>query len=137
MNQQLFFILHKSFNLIKGCALAWLTLMKYFDYFSKFNITSEIIRYSFPKIGKHFIGYIPILACFIIIGMTSFGGSQRFASIRDSFASLFSLLLGDSISSITHDIENNGFSKPLAILYIVGFIIIFILSFNNVMIAII
>lgn len=95
------------------------------------------MRYSFPKIGKHFIGYIPVLASFVIVGMTVFGGSQRFATLRDCFATLFSLLLGDSINDITHDIEDNGVSKPIAIIYIVGFIILFILAVNNIMIAII
>ncbi|EAS02783.2 cation channel family transporter (macronuclear) [Tetrahymena thermophila SB210] len=120
-----------------GCSLAWLAILKYFDYFSKFNITADIMRYSFPKIGKHFIGYIPILASFIIVGRTAFGGSQRFATMRDSFATLFSLLLGDSINDITHDLEDNGISRPLAVIYIVSFIILFILAVNNIMIAII
>ncbi|KAL4480634.1 hypothetical protein ABPG73_016535 [Tetrahymena malaccensis] len=120
-----------------GCSLAWLAILKYFDYFSKFNITADIMRYSFPKIGKHFIGYIPILASFIIVGRTAFGGSQRFATMRDSFATLFSLLLGDSINDITHDLEDNGISRLLAVIYIVSFIILFILAVNNIMIAII
>lgn len=120
-----------------GCSLAWLTALKYFDYVSSFNITSELIKRSFPKIGKHFIGFIPILVSFVIIGMTSFGASQRFATMRDSFASLFSLLLGDSIHDIADDIEDNGVSSFMAIIYIISFIIVFMLAVNNIMIAII
>jgi len=69
--------------------------------------------------------------------MTSFGASQRFATMRDSFASLFSLLLGDSIHDIADDIENNGVSSFMAIIYIISFIIVFMLAVNNIMIAII
>ena len=122
---------------LSGCSLAWLTALKYFDYVSSFNITSELIKRSFPKIGKHFIGFIPILASFVIIGMTTFGGSQRFATMRDSFATLFSLLLGDSIHDIENDLADNGISSFLAIIYIIAFIIIFMLAVNNIMIAII
>lgn len=117
--------------------MAWLSSLKYFDYVSKFNITSDVVKKSFPKIGRHFIGFIPILMAFIVVGMTSFGASQRFATFRDTFATLWSLLLGDSIHDITTDIKNNGISPFLAILYSTGFIVIFILSVNNIMVAII
>jgi len=57
--------------------------------------------------------------------------------MRDSFATLFSLLLGDSIHDITDDIGDNGVSSVLGIFYIIFFIIVFMLAVNNIMIAII
>lgn len=137
MSRPSLLLLLDKYSCFTGCAFAWLSSLKYLNFAAEYNMTTDVVHKSFPKIGKHFMGFVPILMAYVIVGLSSFGASQRFATFRDTFATLFSLLLGDSIHDITLDLEENGVSPVLAILYITSFIVIFILSVNNVMVAII
>ncbi len=97
----------------------------------------DVVSGAFPRILVEMIGFIPVLIGFIIIGMTCFGMSYRFATIDMSIITLFSLLLGDSFDDITSDMISNGINKAIAIIYCITFSWTFIFAVHNIWIAII
>lgn len=120
-----------------GCFMAWVSIIHYIKQYGKLGIFVHLIQVGFPRILIESITFVPVAFAFITIGMTFFGWSVRFSSVKMSVVTLYTMLLGDSIQNVIYDLKNNGLSTFLAIIYVISFCWTFMLAVHNLWISII
>ena len=92
-----------------GICLSLLIFIKYLENLGSVSIIYETIKRGLPTSINYLIGVIPVFVGFCIFGKCVFWRSEFFASLKDSVATLFSLLNGDSVYGIFDDLIKINF----------------------------
>jgi hypothetical protein len=83
------------------------------------------------------VWFIPLSACYVVVGVAYFGKSPFFSDVRRGVATLFAMMLGDSFCDITNALAAAAGNRLSAIIFVFSYVFMFMMAVNNVMIAII
>jgi hypothetical protein len=115
-----------------GCITAWIVLFKFLRRYQKMVLLNKVLSMSMPQIIIFMGEFIPMFLAFTIYGNTVFWKVELFSTIRKTIATQMCLLVGDSIDLITLSIaEYHG--TFIAILYVFGFVLLFMQSIHNML----
>lgn len=118
-----------------GCFFAWLYIGRYIEYHGDYATIYETLQRSFPVVLRYLLGTLPIFLGFLFFGMCCFWQSERFASVSQAVISLFSMINGDIIFDVFHELKEINFFLGQAFCYF--FCLIFITIVWNIFISII
>lgn len=128
--------LTRRFSLLGwSCFFTWMSICQYFEFFPAYYTTFSTTQNGLISICKYMISVIPIFTAFMFLGMCLFWQVESFRSPSVSYASLFSMLNGDSIRRTFTDVEEGA--GWLSTLYLYLFIFVFTYIVLNVNITII
>ncbi len=120
-----------------GCFFAYITILKYYEFSKELYIAIDLIRMTFPIVIVAIIGFTPVMIGLIIVGVSSFGLSSKFDSVRNALISLLSLAYGDSINEIVLDTYYPYTKHPFYLAYCAIYIIILTVLFMTLVFAVI
>ena len=124
----------KSLILGLGVFFSWINILKYTNYYQSVFPFTQILAKTLPGIANFFIAFLPIFFCFIIVGITSFCQFEHFESVSQTVSTLFALMTADSISMITQNIHQKGYSNMF---FIFSYVFIFFIAVHSIIVAII
>ena len=112
-----------------GICLSLLLFIKYLENLGSVSIIYETLDRGLSPSIQHLIGVIPVFVGFCLFGKCIFWSSDYFATFKDGFAALFSLLNGDSVYGIFDGVINSDFL--LGTIFCYTFAILFsVICFN-------
>ena len=112
-----------------GICLSLLLFIKYLENLGSVSIIYETLDRGLSPSIEHLIGVIPVFVGFCLFGKCIFWSSDYFATFKDGFAALFSLLNGDSVYGIFDGVINSDFL--LGTIFCYTFAILFsVICFN-------
>jgi hypothetical protein len=88
--------------------LTWFSLMEVLNNQKKFGLIFSVFQTSFKNYTKAFIGYLVIGTAFIVTGTLIFRTSDKYITLTDSFTTIFSLMVGDSVLDFFNDLKAYG-----------------------------
>ena len=118
-----------------GTVFALLIFIKYMDNLGSCSIIFETIKRGVPPSLNYLIGALPVFIGYAMFGICVFWKSEFFATLTDSIASLFSLMMGDSVYFIFDDLINHNYF--LGNIYCYSFCIMFIVIVMNIFLGIV
>mmetsp|Transcript_28350 Transcript_28350/g.69037 ORF Transcript_28350/g.69037 Transcript_28350/m.69037 type:complete len:790 (-) Transcript_28350:141-2510(-) len=119
-----------------GCLAAWLSITQFFESSSTYYVLIATLQSGIPRVGRFFIGILPIFFAYAVFGVTYFSSwSHRFSSMNNACVTLFSLLNGDVIHDVFDDLHAN--SPIVSRIYLYSFLALFIYAVLNIFVAII
>ena len=112
-----------------GICLSLLLFIKYLENLGSVSIIYETLDRGLSPSIEHLVGVIPVFVGFCLFGKCIFWSSDYFATFKDGFAALFSLLNGDSVYGIFDGVINSDFL--LGTIFCYTFAILFsVICFN-------
>ena len=112
-----------------GICLSLLLFIKYLENLGSVSIIYETLDRGLSPSIQHLVGVIPVFVGFCLFGKCIFWSSDYFATFKDGFAALFSLLNGDSVYGIFDGVINSDFL--LGTIFCYTFAILFsVICFN-------
>ena len=118
-----------------GTVLALLIFIKYMDNLGSCSIIFETIKRGVPPSLNYLIGVLPVFIGYAMFGICVFWRSEFFATLTNAIASLFSLMMGDSVYFIFDDLINHNYF--LGNIYCYSFCIMFIVIIMNIFLGIV
>ena len=118
-----------------GICISLLIFIKYLENLGSVSIIYETIKRGLPTSINYLFGVIPVFFGFCIFGKCIFWRSEFFASLKDSVATLFSLLNGDSVYGIFDDLIKINFLIGTVFCY--SFSILFTVIVFNIFLGIV
>mmetsp|Transcript_10034 Transcript_10034/g.15271 ORF Transcript_10034/g.15271 Transcript_10034/m.15271 type:complete len:279 (-) Transcript_10034:836-1672(-) len=92
-----------------GTGLIWLSLMKYLQYSNAFYTLPATMLSAGYQILQAAVSAIPIIVGLAFCCMGFFGASWRFSSIHESIIMLFTIMNGDEVQNIYHNLIGISF----------------------------
>ncbi|CAK5084011.1 unnamed protein product [Meloidogyne enterolobii] len=122
-----------------GALLVYIGLLRYFGFFSQYNILVLTLKKSLPSILRFMVCAIILYSGFLIAGWVVIGPySMKFRTLAQSSEALFSLLNGDDMFATFYTISDaNAAIKLFGTIYIYAFVSLFIYVVLSLFIAII
>ncbi|KAL3080942.1 hypothetical protein niasHS_011393 [Heterodera schachtii] len=122
-----------------GVFLVFFGLLRYFTFFSQYNVIILTLRKSLPSILRFLVCAIIIYCGFLFAGWVIIGPySLKFRTLGESSEALFSLLNGDDMFATFYTIsDDNTIIKLFGTVYIYLFVSLFIYVVLSLFIAII
>ncbi|KAL3084991.1 hypothetical protein niasHS_010060 [Heterodera schachtii] len=122
-----------------GVFLVFFGLLRYFTFFSQYNVIILTLRKSFPSILRFLVGAVILYCGFLFTGWVIIGPySLKFRTLGDSSGALFSLLNGDDMFATFYTIsDDNSIIKLFGTVYIYLFVSVFVYVVLSLFIAII
>ncbi|PAV83780.1 hypothetical protein WR25_24918 [Diploscapter pachys] len=122
-----------------GALLVYVGVLRYFGFFSQYNILILTLKKSLPNILRFMTCAIVLYMGFLIGGWVIIGPySMKFRSLGESSEALFSLLNGDDMFATFYTInDSNTVIKVFGTVYIYIFVSLFIYVVLSLFIAII
>ncbi|ULU02733.1 hypothetical protein L3Y34_002374 [Caenorhabditis briggsae] len=122
-----------------GALLVYVGVLRYFGFFSQYNILILTLKRSAPNIMRFMTCAIVLYAGFLIAGWVIIGPySMKFRTLSESSEALFSLLNGDDMFATFYTInDSNTVIKVFGTVYIYLFVSLFIYVVLSLFIAII
>ncbi|KAJ5072214.1 hypothetical protein M0811_09594 [Anaeramoeba ignava] len=122
-----------------ACLLTLGSMTGYFQWSPKFYFMILTLRQAIPHVLRHLLGTFPIFMGYAFMGTILFGNySQYFATIDQSFLTLFAVLNGDVIrDTFNRTYRKSGLLAVVARIYVYTFICIFMYVWLNIFITII
>ncbi|CAO4371427.1 unnamed protein product [Caenorhabditis nigoni] len=122
-----------------GALLVYVGVLRYFGFFSQYNILILTLKRSAPNIMRFMTCAIVLYAGFLIAGWVIIGPySMKFRTLAESSEALFSLLNGDDMFATFYTInDSNTVIKVFGTVYIYLFVSLFIYVVLSLFIAII
>ncbi|KAL3087967.1 hypothetical protein niasHT_006628 [Heterodera trifolii] len=122
-----------------GVFLVFFGLLRYFTFFSQYNVIILTLRKSLPSILRFLVCAIIIYCGFLFAGWVIIGPySMKFRTLGESSEALFSLLNGDDMFATFYTIsDDNTIIKLFGTVYIYLFVSLFIYVVLSLFIAII
>ncbi|MFH4976471.1 hypothetical protein AB6A40_003180 [Gnathostoma spinigerum] len=122
-----------------GALLVYVGVLRYFGFFSKYNILILTMKKSLPNILRFLSCATVLYTGFLIAGWVIIGPySLKFRTLGKSSEALFSLLNGDDMFATFFTInDSNAFVKMFGTIYIYVFVSLFIYVVLSLFIAII
>ncbi|KAF7635170.1 PKD_channel domain-containing protein [Meloidogyne graminicola] len=122
-----------------GALLVYIGLLRYFGFFSQYNILVLTLKKSLPSILRFMVCAIILYSGFLIAGWVVIGPySMKFRTLSQSSEALFSLLNGDDMFATFYTISDaNAAIKLFGTIYIYAFVSLFIYVVLSLFIAII
>ncbi|CCD63608.1 Polycystin cation channel PKD1/PKD2 domain-containing protein [Caenorhabditis elegans] len=122
-----------------GALLVYVGVLRYFGFFSQYNILMLTLKRSAPNIMRFMTCAIVLYAGFLIAGWVIIGPySMKFRTLAESSEALFSLLNGDDMFATFYTInDSNTVIKVFGTVYIYLFVSLFIYVVLSLFIAII
>ncbi|CAL2038097.1 unnamed protein product [Caenorhabditis brenneri] len=122
-----------------GALLVYVGVLRYFGFFSQYNILILTLKRSAPNIMRFMTCAIVLYAGFLIAGWVIIGPySMKFRTLAESSEALFSLLNGDDMFATFYTInDSNTVIKVFGTVYIYMFVSLFIYVVLSLFIAII
>lgn len=105
-----------------GCSFAYINILRYFEFNTKYSIIVKSIRKGLPTMLRYLFGVLPVLLGFAILGMCLFWRSERFVNVSTSFFTLFAFLNGDSVFKISDDLRTASYFLGHLYCYMFGII---------------
>jgi len=105
-----------------GCALIWITTMKYLQTSRSYSQIHRTFGKSMGLILRNAAGMLPIFIGFTFLGVTIFWRSGRFSNLDIGMFTLFAVMNGDMIFDTYNDLI--GIRFLVAIIYTYSFIFI-------------
>ena len=118
-----------------GTVFALLIFIKYMDNLGSCSIIFETIKRGVPPSLNYVIGVLPVFIGYSMFGKCVFWRSEFFATLTDAIASLFSLMMGDSVYFIFDDLINLNYF--LGNIFCYSFCIMFIVIIMNIFLGIV
>ena len=118
-----------------GTVLALLIFIKYMENLGSCSIVYETIERGVPPSINYLVGVLPVFIGYAIFGKCIFWRSEFFATLTDAIASLFALMMGDSVYFIFDDLIKNHYF--FGTIYCYSFCIMFIVIVMNIFLGII
>lgn len=122
-----------------GALLVYVGVLRYFGFFSQYNILILTLKKSLPNIMRFMSCAVVLYAGFLIAGWVIIGPySMKFRTLGESSEALFSLLNGDDMFATFYTInDSNTVIKVFGTVYIYMFVSLFIYVVLSLFIAII
>ena len=112
-----------------GVFLTWLSLIKYYEHVPGFNIILNTIANWAEIVLKGVIGIFPVFIGYGIIGTCIFYRSQRFWTLSTTMFTLWSIMFGDILFDVWHDIDSIDYLFAQIYVYtFMGFTITWVLK---------
>lgn len=118
-----------------GCLFAFITIGKYMQTLKHCATIYNSIQKGLPNTMKIFVGVLPIFLGFTFFALCTFWRCERFASINDTIASLYSMMNGDVMLDILNDLKRGEYFLGQIFGYI--FCILFVVVVMNVFLSVI
>lgn len=118
-----------------GTVMSLLIFIKYMNNLGSCSIIYETIKRGVPPSLNYLIGVLPSFIGYAIFGKCVFWRSEFFATLTSAIASLFSLMMGDSVYFIFDDLINKNYF--LGTIYCYSFCIMFIVIVMNIFLGIV
>lgn len=118
-----------------GCFFAYINIGKYMENLKNYSMIFLTIKKALPNSINYLIGVSPLFFGYAFFGLCVFWESERFDSLWNSIATLYSIMNGDSVLDIIDDLQDRSFF--LGTIYVYSFCIIFIVIVVNTFFAII
>lgn len=100
----LFFILKNFFGLHYaeylcgfGCMLAWISLIQYLEYYSRYSFISKTLSKAIPNIMNTIIGVLPLYIGAVLLSTALFTNSQKFQTFSLAAMNLYAIINGDAL----------------------------------------
>jgi len=118
-----------------GALMAWVNLVRYFEFSGRFYVLVLTLEKSMPDIARFLVSSVPILLGFAVMGMAIFGASTKeFSTLQLSIETLFALMNGDSVLQMLDE----GNQVPwTGIIFLFTFLLLFICAVMNIFITIV
>uniref|UniRef100_A0A914I5N2 Polycystin cation channel PKD1/PKD2 domain-containing protein n=1 Tax=Globodera rostochiensis TaxID=31243 RepID=A0A914I5N2_GLORO len=122
-----------------GVFMVFFGLLRYFTFFSQYNIIILTLRKSLPSIMRFLVCAVILYSGFLFAGWVIIGPySLKFRTLGESSEALFSLLNGDDMFATFYTIsDDNTIIKVFGTVYIYLFVSLFIYVVLSLFIAII
>ena len=118
-----------------GCFFAYINICKYMENLKNYSMIFLTIKKALPNSISYLIGVMPLFLGYAFFGVCVFWNSERFDSLWNSIATLYSIMNGDSVLLIIDDLQDRSFF--LGTIYVYSFCIVFIAIVVNTFFAII
>ncbi|KAM3144945.1 hypothetical protein pb186bvf_002950 [Paramecium bursaria] len=119
-----------------GCFFAWIALLKFLDYSDELHMTASVLEKSIIPLLMATLNFVPVFFGYTFLGMCIFSQTELFSSLSNSTTVLIALIYGDSISDVIRK-SAKGVNIITSMLFTCSYILIFIFTVNNIMIALI
>mmetsp|Transcript_5802 Transcript_5802/g.10061 ORF Transcript_5802/g.10061 Transcript_5802/m.10061 type:complete len:651 (+) Transcript_5802:123-2075(+) len=118
-----------------GALIAWVNLVRYFEFSGRFYVLVLTLERSMPDILRFLVSSMPILLGFAAMGISIFGSSTKeFSTLQQSVETLFALMNGDSVLQLL----NEGDQVPYTgIIFLSTFMLLFVCAVMNVFMTIV
>ncbi|CAB3401234.1 unnamed protein product [Caenorhabditis bovis] len=122
-----------------GALMVYVGVLRYFGFFSQYNILILTLKKSLPNIMRFMSCAVVLYVGFLIAGWVIIGPySMKFRTLSESSEALFSLLNGDDMFATFYTInDSNTVIKIFGTIYIYMFVSLFIYVVLSLFIAII
>lgn len=118
-----------------GCFFAYINIGKYMENLKNYSMIFLTIKKALPNSINYLVGVSPLFFGYAFFGLCVFWESERFDSLWNSIATLYSIMNGDSVLDIIDDLQDRSFF--LGTIYVYSFCIVFIAIVVNTFFAII
>lgn len=108
--------------------LAWLSMVEVINNQKDFGLIMSVFKAAFQHYTKSFIGYITLAIAFIVSATLIFQTSEKYLTFSDSFYTIFSLMVGDSVLEFFDDLKSYGMFGTLFMICCILFFVFMIQS---------
>jgi hypothetical protein len=125
-----------------GLFTAWVSMIRFFEYFSRFYVLIIAMRASLLPVFRFIMVVFPMYMAYALIGVFSFSEQDDFNNMWRALRTLFALLNGDSILLMYQEVCPSDRSTGIGYclwgqIYLYTFCVLFITTVLNVFIFII
>jgi hypothetical protein len=108
--------------------LVWMSVVEVLNNQKNFGLIMLVFKNAFQHYTKSFIGYITLASAFIVSATLIFQTSEKYLTLSDSFYTIFSLMVGDSVLDFFNDLKSYGMFGTLFMICCILFFVFMIQS---------